>query len=130
MAKGLEQHQAHKRALAALGKNLSRRAGSRCELCEATEGLQVIEILSAEEPDEDAAILACERCRTALSKGPNPTDNLRALEGTAWSEVTPVQVAAIRMLRALSKSEVPWAQETLDALWIADEIAALVDEGA
>jgi len=129
MAKGLDRHQAHKQALAALGKNLARRAGSRCELCEATQGLAVTEVFAREEPDEEAAILACERCRTALSKGPEPHDSLRALEGSAWSEVTPVQVAAIRLLKALSNSEVAWAQETLDGLWIPDEIAAVIDEG-
>ncbi len=130
MAKGLDRHQAHKQAVAALGKNLSRRASSRCELCEATQGLAVIEVFARDEPDEETAILACERCRTALSKGPDPQDNLRALEGSAWSEVTPVQVAAVRLLQALSNAEIAWAQQTLDGLWIPDEITALVDEGA
>jgi len=130
MARGLDRHQAHKHAVAALGKNLSRRAGSRCELCEDTQGLHVIEVLACEEPDEDAAILACERCQNALSKKPDPQDNLRALASSAWSEIVPVQVAAIRLLRALSKSEVAWAQETLDGLWVPDEITVLVEQGS
>ena len=45
MAKGLDQHRERLEALALLGKDLTRRAGSKCELCEtAGAKLQIHEV--------------------------------------------------------------------------------------
>ena len=58
-----------------LGKNLTRRAGSLCELCNGADDLRVIEIAPvSESPSEDAAILACAACRDVLTAKRLPKD--------------------------------------------------------
>lgn len=123
MARGRDAHQARLSAVAALGKNLSRRAGSRCELCEGSDDLRVHEVPPVEEdPDEAAAILACAPCRDDMTaKRLRDFDRLRFLETAMWSETPPVQVAAVRLLHRLS-SEVDWARDALDGLWLDEAI--------
>lgn len=127
MARGREEHQARLAAVARLGRNLSRRASNRCELCEERTSLSVVEVEPLpDEPDEDAAVMACERCARAMASGRNAPDpaELRALEATAWSEHAPVQVAAVRVLRRLQGDGVAWASELLDGLYLSDEVGA------
>ncbi|MBN2801081.1 MAG: phnA protein [Deltaproteobacteria bacterium] len=128
MARGHDLHQERLAAINALGRSLSRRARSRCELCEDSTGLQVVEVAPVfEEPDEDRALMLCERCRgLEKAKRLDPTE-LRFLEGVAWSEVLPVQLTAIRVLRRLAADEVSWARDTLDGLWLPEEITELLD---
>ena len=125
MSRRRDAHEAHQRAVAALGKNLSRRAGSVCELCNGDEDLRVTEVAPiTEEPSEDAAILACLRCRELLNTKhlPRETGELRFLEGTVWAEELPVRIAAIQLLRRLKSEQVSWARECLEAVWIEPEI--------
>ena len=79
MARGKELHAARLAAVSALGKTLTRRARSKCELCSTDAPLKVIEVEPLDEdPHDDAAILACERCRTAIGgRSPDlePTDS-------------------------------------------------------
>jgi protein PhnA len=125
MSRRREAHQAHQQAVAALGKNLSRRAGSVCELCNGDRELRVFEVAPlGEDPCEEAAILACVRCRELSESKRLPSDasELRFLEGTVWAEALPVRVAAIQLLRRLEAEGVAWARECLEALWIDDEV--------
>ena len=125
MSRRRDAHEAHKSAVAALGKNLSRRAGSVCELCNGDQEPRVIEVAPlTDEPSEDAAILACSRCRELLDSKrlPKETQDLRFLEGSVWAEALPVRVATILLLRRLESAQVPWARECLEALWIDDEL--------
>ena len=125
MARRRDAHEAHKRAVASLGKNLSRRAGSVCELCKGDEDLRVTEVAPiTEEPNEDAAILACHRCRELLNakRLPKETGDLRFLEGTVWAEEIPVRIAALQLLRRLESEQVSWARECLEAVWIDPQV--------
>lgn len=123
MAKGLETHQARVGALQALGKELARRAKSKCELTGAAGvPLSAYEIPPvAKEPDLDRTLLLSERCLEVL-------DDPRKLKGRewqvlaemVWSESTAVQVVAWRMLRKLARSE-DWAREALDGVFLDEE---------
>ncbi len=118
MARGKDAHDARIHAVAALGKALSRRAGSRCELCEAGSGLRPVEVPPLpEEPDLDAALLLCERCRDLIDakRLPADTHDLRFLAAAIWSDLPPVQTTAERLLRRLAP-DTPWAAEALDLL--------------
>ena len=128
MSKARDAHHARRAAVAALGKSISRRASSRCELCDGNQDLRVHEVPPAEDiPHEDAAILACELCRHDMDgKRLGDLERLRCLETAIWSEVAPVQIAAVRLLRRVA-AEVDWAQRVLDGHWLDDEMAARVE---
>ncbi len=111
-------------AFQALGKDLARRARSRCELCEQARSLQVLPVPPPDEADLDAAILACEPCREWAGGGRivEPSE-LRFLETAAWSEIAPVQIVAVRLLRRLvEEGDAPWAADVLDGLWLPEEV--------
>ena len=110
-----------------MGKQLSRRARSRCELCEVGgERLRVTEVHGCpdELPSEDWVLLLCDRCRTCMvDPSAQPNDTLRFLTTSMWSELQPVQVVAVRMLRAL---DIDWAREALESLWLDEAQEALI----
>jgi len=129
MARGRDEFQARVAAVAGLGRVLSRRARSCCELCGDGGKLKVVEVPPvADDPDVDRAILACDRCRDLLDGGLKRADpqTLRFLSETVWSEVLPAQLAAVRLLRSLAGTGVPWASEAADGLWLAEDVEALV----
>jgi len=127
MASRRDRHHAHQAALHALGKRLSRRARSHCELCDAAGvRLDVIEVEGSpeEEPSEAWALLLCERCAALVQgRSHDDPDTLRFLATAVWSELQPVQIAAVRALR---KVDAPWAREALEGLWLDDDTEALI----
>ena len=124
MVKGYQQNKDHQAALAALGKELTRRARSSCELCESSGvSLSAYEVPPApKQPDLEHCVFICESCLSQIERPKSIVpDTWRNLANTAWSEVAPVQVMAIRMLRHLADSQ-PWAAEILDGLFPEEEI--------
>ena len=115
-----------------LGKDLARRAKSKCELCE-TSGLK----LQAYEPPPvqddptlERTLLLCERCSGAADGGKmGDANEWRFLADIVWTEFVPAQVVTIRLLRRLVKeAKADWASDTLDMVapseetqnWLAD----------
>jgi hypothetical protein len=80
-----------------------------------------------EDPDVERAIMVCEPCEKAMFSKHGPHDQMRSLEGVVWSEIVPVQIAALRLLRQLSGRDVVWARDTIDSLFIAPEVEALLE---
>ncbi len=130
MASGYQADRARKEAVNALGRELARRAKSRCELCgEGGRRLEVVEVPPLpERPEAGKAVLLCEVCADGVRGGRmGPVERWRFLEQVVWSEVPPVQVTAVRMARSLSEQGVGWAQELLAGLYLDPEIEAWVD---
>lgn len=124
MARGRDEHLARQGQLNALGKALARRAKSVCELCEARESLQVVEVPPVEnEPQLDNCVLLCSACASQLE----PAAKLDAqhwfcLNQSIWSEVPAVQVLAWRLLQRLATES--WAQDLLEQVYLEPEVAA------
>ena len=121
MAKGYDKHLLRQQQTANLGKYLSRRAKSKCELCGVHTKLKVIELTPLpKEPDPDSALLLCKVCQSyAGEKEKNLKPSaMQFLRDSIWSEVEPVQILAIRLTRKLSKHGESWAQSILDDLYI------------
>lgn len=130
MATRKDRHDARVQAVAGLGKVLSRRAGSRCELCSGDQDLRVIEVPPVDEdPHVEAALLSCGPCleRHGAKHPARDADALRFLETAAWADPVPVKLMAIRWLRRLSDAGVDWATEILDGLWVPEEVQELLD---
>ena len=86
MANKREQHQARKAAVQALGKSLSRRARSNCELCGDSGRLDVVEVDGNpdDDPSDDWALLLCTRCQAI---GDAPADTLRVVDALQTDEL-------------------------------------------
>lgn len=126
MAKGYELHQARMMALQGMGKDLARRAKSKCEITGAAGvPLRPYEVppISAE-PELDRTLLVSETCHEMLDH----PDRLAGREWqfltrAVWSEIPAVQVVAWRMLGELAKRE-DWAREALQEVFLEPEIEA------
>jgi protein PhnA len=124
MGKGYETHQARVAALQALGKDLARRAKSKCELTGAAGvPLRPYEVPPVPaDPDLDRTLLVSETCIEVLE---NPKRlkgrEWQCLAETVWSELPATQVVAWRMLNHLAKSE-DWAREVIGELFLDEEV--------
>lgn len=125
MARGKEEHAAGIAILNSFGKELARRAKSRCELCgRSGEKLQVFEVPPEEKsPSIDRCVLLCSPCYEAFSRPAKfvPGEQWRCLAESAWSELAPVQVLAVRLLKRLADTE-DWAREALGSLFLEEEV--------
>ena len=120
MAKGLEKHQERLDKVALLGKDLARRAKSKCELCEGGEGkLRPYEVEPLPEtPCIEKALLICSKCRDDIEKNHFNPKRWRFLESVVWSELPSVQVTAVRVCRILRSNGVDWSQELLETVYL------------
>lgn len=126
MAKGYELHQARMMALQGMGKDLARRAKSKCEITGASGvSLWPYEVPPvADEPDIDRTLLISEECHEMLDH----PDRLagrgwQCLAEAVWSEMPAVQVVCWRMLNELAKRE-DWAREVLEDVILDPEVEA------
>ena len=120
---------ARRAAVTGLGKELSRRARSRCELCGQAGSLGVVEPAPAPlDPQEDRALLLCGRCAGLLELKPGrplPDEaSLRFLTEAIWAENPLAVVVAVRLLRAVKAS---WGALALDDRPLEPELEAWVD---
>jgi protein PhnA len=126
MGKGYETHQARVMALQALGKDLARRAKSKCELTGASGvPLRPYEVPPvADEPDIERTLLISEACHEVLEHPKRLQGReWQCLAEVVWSEMPAVQVVAWRMLYELAKRE-DWAREVLEEVFLDDDVEA------
>jgi len=124
MARGYELHQLRMMALQGMGKDLARRAKSRCEITGAA-GVKLwpyeVPPVGAE-PDIERTILVSEECLDMLEHPQRLSGRKwQCLSEAVWSDLPAVQVTAWRMLRELAKRE-DWAREALEEVFLDPEI--------
>ena len=130
MAKGYEANQERQQALSRFGKDLARRAKSKCELTQASGVPLVIHEIPPipREPDIDRCLLVSEAVATQLGKPATiRPDEWRHLSELIWSDIPAVQAMALRLLRHLAKQE-PWARDVIEEAYLEPEVEALADE--
>lgn len=124
MGKGYETHQQRLASLQGIGKDLARRAKSKCELTGAA-GVRLLpyEVPPvANEPDLDRTLLISEACHEVLEHPKKLAGRgWQCLAEVVWSDFPAVQVVAWRMLHELAKRE-DWAREALDEVFLDDEV--------
>ena len=124
MGKGYETHQARVMALQGLGKDLARRAKSKCELTGAAGvSLRPYEVPPvADEPDIERTLLISEACHEVLEHPKRLTGReWQCLAEVVWSEMPAMQVVAWRMLNHLAKSE-DWAREVVEEVFLDEAV--------
>mgnify|MGYP002632139936 CR=1 FL=1 len=101
-------------------QELLSRSNTSCELCSATEDLNVFEIPPNSNGKADRSILLCSNCQEQVEH-PDKMDvhHWRCLNDSMWSQTPAVQVMAWRMLTRLSAEG--WPQDLLDMLYLDDE---------
>lgn len=121
MSKGHRENQDHKAAVQLLGKGISKRAGFRCEWCEAGEELRVWEYQPDQEPSEENLALLCQSCRElTVAKQVDPR-RLHALRNALWSQVPAVAEGAAVVL---ARCKEPWVREAIEESFIDDALKA------
>lgn len=130
MSKGRDKHQERHHGLSLYGKDLVRRCGAHCELCNSSGvPLSIFEVPPvAADPSFEHCLMICETCQTQIERPKRIDPNhWRCLGTTMWSEVTAAKVTAIVLLNWLSKTE-PWAQELLEQAYLDDDENAWVSQ--
>lgn len=106
-----------------LERELNKRSGSQCELCAATENLKEFQVLPTKKGGLDESIFACSTCIDQIENpGHEDLNHWRCLNDSMWSEHTPVQVVAWRMLSRLRKNG--WPQELLEQMYLDEDTLA------
>ena len=110
MAKGLDKHREYVDALNLLGKQLARRAKSKCELSGEPGTLAAFDLIGEPtEPDLEHVLLVCPAVREHLEgRGLDDRDALRYLDEAVWNPQRVVRTAAIRILELIDE---PWARD-------------------
>lgn len=100
------------------------RAENKCELCGATDNLEIFEVGPDSDGSADQTALLCGTCRH-----PERTDmhHWRCLSDAMWTPVAAVQVLSWRMLNQLTDEA--WARELLDMLYLEDDVLAWAKAG-
>ena len=133
MAKGKEKHTQRQADLRLLGREIARRAKSRCELCRVQTSLSVVELSPfPEEPDLDSALMLCSSCTTLAQSPPDvqckplntSLQRYSFLNEAVWSDIAPVQIAAVRSLQLLAAHGASWARELEETLYLSPDVEA------
>ena len=112
MAKGQQKHQAYLDALNLLGKDLARRAKSKCELSEEAGSLVTYDLEGSDcEPNLDHVLLVSPQVQQYLDGGKFEAESVRYLENVVWSTEPAIRRAAIKLLERI---EAPWAHDAID----------------
>lgn len=111
IAKGREKHQAYLDALNLLGKDLARRAKSKCELSEESGTLEIFDLEGPDaEPDLNHVLLVSPKVAEYLGGKSLKGANLRYLETTVWSTQPAIRRAAVRILERIDEA---WAHDAI-----------------
>ncbi|MDN3588684.1 alkylphosphonate utilization protein [Pedobacter aquatilis] len=102
-------------------QELQARSDTKCELCTSENNLSVYEVPPTDNANADNTILVCKTCLDQIEKTEQlDANHWRILPETMWSEFTPVQVVAWRMLSRLRNEG--WAADALDILYLEDDV--------
>lgn len=123
MSRSHAHHQERTSGLSIFGKDLVRRSGAHCELCDAHRvALYIYEVPPAPKlPDLNDCLMLCDLCLDQIER-PNRRDNnhWRCLNHAIWSDVPVVKMLAIAMLQQVAEEE-PWALALFEQVYLTDD---------
>lgn len=99
---------------------LLQRCDSKCELCSATQHLDIFEIPPVSESSVEKSVMICETCKNQINQTNNlDTNHWRCLNDSIWSPYPAVQVMSYRLLHQLFGET--WAQDLIDQMYMEEE---------
>lgn len=100
---------------------LRSRAGDKCELCGATDGLHAHDVAASTADDVTGCVLACATCADQINEQVElDAKHWFCLKEAMWSEVAAVQVTSYRLLHRLGGEA--WAQDLLGQMYLEDSV--------
>ena len=122
MAKGYEVNKKRMEELSVLGRELTRRSGSKCELCLAAGvKLSVFEIPPvAGDPDSGRCVFLCDKCGSGILNPLKLDDHWRCLNESIWSETLPVKILSAILLKKISTQK-SWAGNLLEDVYLDED---------
>ncbi len=122
MAKGYEVSKKRQEELNILGRVLTRRSGSKCELCLISGvRLNVFEVPPVyDNPESGRCVFICDICFSGISQPLKLNDHWRCLNESIWSEIKPVQIISAILLKKISE-EKSWAKDLLDEAYFDED---------
>lgn len=107
---------------------LKQRSNNSCELCTASEQLEVFPVPPNSDLSVQQSILLCKNCAEQINGERDlEINHWRCLTDAMWNQEPAVQVVAYRMLHKLSAES--WAQDALDMLYLDDEVKTWAEQG-
>ncbi|GIJ97304.1 PhnA protein [Capnocytophaga stomatis] len=101
-------------------QELKKRSGNTCELCGATNNLEIYEVPPTSTGGLDGSLLTCQTCISQIEGNAELDSNhWRCLNDSMWSEHRAVKAVAWRMLNRL-KGE-GWSLDLLNMMYLDDE---------
>lgn len=123
MTASIERHKQRMTAVTLYGKDLVRRSGAHCELCDASgTPLEIYEVAPVpKSPTLDHCIFICTHCfEQIIHPEKIDSNHWHCLYTSAWSDVPAIQVVSIMQLQHLQQEE--WAAELLSNLYINEDV--------
>ncbi len=111
MAKGYNANQQRLADISALGKQLAKRAGFRCEWCASKDDLRPWDQHPGQEITEATLALLCQRCRALADGTPADPNELHTLRNALWSDIPAI---AEGVATVLVRSRQPWVREAIE----------------
>lgn len=100
---------------------LQERSGNQCELCSATENLQVYDVPPTSSNVPDREIYICNKCLAQIEKREElDSSHWSCLTTSMWSEVPAVQIVSWRMLNRFRNET--WAADNLEMMYLDDDM--------
>lgn len=119
MTKGYQANKERIEAIGSFGKSISKRAGFKCEWCEAKEDLRPWDHRPGDEPAMDTLALLCGGCRELAAGRKANLNELRSIRNALWSNIPAVAEGAARVLSQCKES---WAREAIEESFIDDDV--------
>ncbi len=121
MATGRAKHVAYKAALSLLGKDLARRAKSKCELSGVPGSLVTVDLnADAADPDLRSVVLVSDAVAEHIA-GRRLDEPLHYVNDAVWSPEPAIRLAACTILARIDE---PWARDALDNAKLMDSAEA------
>ncbi len=129
MTRAHERHYERHHGLSMFGKDLVRRCGAHCELCDAQGvSLKVFQVSPVgTEADFEHCLMICDRClQQILHPKKRDSHHWRCLSRVVWSPVPAARILAIAMLETFIGRE-DWATQLREQLYLDPEEQRWVD---